>query len=406
MFEILKDPQFDFMGRRRALMGLSLVCIVASLGILAVRGLNFGIEFTGGTELQLKYEDRPNISAIRSTLAAAGMSGSVVTTIGDVDEHEVTIRLPQGAVGADAEDPTRKVLEALRGAATGRRDVNIDDEATIAGVLRGAPGIEAVGAETLAESILEERKERAIFHDFDELAALPGMTPEILRHFESNVQIGPLALRSQSYIGPAVGRELIQKALFAVLGSLIGMLIYIWIRFHQLQWGLGALVALTHDTIITLGLFSLFGQELSLSVVAAFLTLIGYSVNDTVVVFDRIRENLAHARGGDLAQTINMSINQTLSRTIITGGSTWIVVFVLYLFGGAALRPFAFVLTAGVIIGTYSSICIAAPILITWKSYFDRRKRGTAGGASGGGAGAGAGEGERAARKVRRSSAV
>ena len=183
-------------------------------------------------------------------------------------------------------------------------------------------------------------------------------------------------MRSQSYIGPAIGKELMQKAMFAILGSLIGMLIYIWIRF-QLQWGFAAVVALTHDAVITLGLFSLFGKEMSLPVVAAFLTLIGYSVNDTVVVFDRIRENLRNRRGTDLIDIVNLSINQTLSRTIITSGLTWIVVFGLYLFGGEALKPFSFVLSVGVLVGTYSSIYVASPFLVMWQQFITRRGMGS-----------------------------
>jgi preprotein translocase subunit SecF len=195
----------------------------------------------------------------------------------------------------------------------------------------------------------------------------------MITYVDENADIGPLALRSQSFIGPAVGRELIDKAVIAIVGSLVGMLIYIWIRF-QLQWGLAAVAALAHDTLITLGLFSVFNQEMSLPVVAAFLTLVGYSVNDTVVVFDRIRENLAGARKASLVETVNLSINQTLSRTIITSGLTWIVVLGLFLFGGAALRPFSFVLTVGVVVGTYSSIFVAAPIVVAWQAFRDKQR--------------------------------
>jgi preprotein translocase subunit SecF len=202
------------------------------------------------------------------------------------------------------------------------------------------------------------------------------MTPEVLEYLEKQTMVGPFALRSQSYIGPAIGQELMEKALWAIVGSLAGMLVYIWIRF-QFQWGLAAVVALTHDTLITLGLFSLFDMEMSLPVVAAFLTLIGYSVNDTVVVFDRIREN-TRTRGStmDFTDLVNLSINRTLSRTIITSGLTWIVVLALFLFGGESLSSFAFVLVVGTVVGTYSSIFIASPILVIWRSLADRRAAG------------------------------
>ena len=183
-------------------------------------------------------------------------------------------------------------------------------------------------------------------------------------------------VRSQSYIGPTVGRELVKKALGAVIGSMAGMLVYIWIRF-EFQWGLAAVIALVHDTIITLGLFSLFGYEMSLPVVAAFLTLVGYSVNDTVVIFDRIRENL-RAKGGtvtSLPELINVSMNQTLSRTILTSLLTWIVCAFLFALGGPALRDFSFVMVVGIIVGTYSSIYIASPFLVVWQEWLGERAK-------------------------------
>src|SRR5262245_59404163 len=184
-----------------------------------------------------------------------------------------------------------------------------------------------------------------------------------------------LTISSQSYIGPTVGRELIQKAVWAVIGAIGGMLVYIWFRF-EFQWGLAAIIAMIHDAVITLGLFVLFGYELSLPVIAAFLTLIGYSVNDTVVVFERIREN-RQARGGvvgSLPQLINDSVNQTLSRTILTSFLTWLSCASIFFFGGPALRDFSFVLVVGIIIGTYSTIYIASPILVVWQDWVASRR--------------------------------
>ncbi|HJQ96682.1 MAG TPA: protein translocase subunit SecF [Candidatus Polarisedimenticolaceae bacterium] len=188
-----------------------------------------------------------------------------------------------------------------------------------------------------------------------------------------------LTVSSQSYIGPTVGRELIQKAVWAVVGAIGGMLVYIWFRF-EFQWGLAAIIAMIHDAMITLGLFVLFGYEMSLPVIAAFLTLIGYSVNDTVVIFDRIREN-RQARGGvvgSLPQLINDSVNQTLSRTILTSFLTWLSCVSIFLFGGPALRDFSFVLVVGIVIGTYSTIYIASPILVVWQDWVIKRKQAAA----------------------------
>jgi preprotein translocase subunit SecF len=208
------------------------------------------------------------------------------------------------------------------------------------------------------------------------------LAPRVIDALRKAQGADAFAVRSQSYIGPTVGKELVKKALGAVIGSMAGMLVYIWIRF-EFQWGLAAVVALVHDTIITLGLFSLFGYEMSLPVVAAFLTLVGYSVNDTVVIFDRIRENL-RAKGGtvsNLPDLINTSMNQTLSRTILTSLLTWIVCAFLFALGGPALRDFSFVMVIGIIVGTYSSIYIASPILVVWQEWLGARAAKTTAGA-------------------------
>ena len=202
------------------------------------------------------------------------------------------------------------------------------------------------------------------------------LAPRVVASLRAAQGADAFEVRSQSYIGPTVGKELIRKALGAVLGSMAGMLIYIWVRF-EFQWGLAAVIALVHDTIITLGLFSLFGYEMSLPVVAAFLTLVGYSVNDTVVIFDRIRENL-RAKGGtvtSLPELINTSMNQTLSRTILTSLLTWIVCVFLFVLGGPALRDFSFVMVVGIIVGTYSSIYIASPFLVVWQEWLGERAK-------------------------------
>jgi preprotein translocase subunit SecF len=305
VLQLFHDPKIDFMSKRRMWVGISLSLIVISLVILATRGIQKGIEFEGGAEVQLQYKAKPDVHTVRDLLAKSGFTGSVVTTIGKPEENEIYVRVPL-VKGAKDEDLAPRVVQALQ---------------------------TAQGADAFA-------------------------------------------VRSQSYIGPTVGRELVKKALGAVLGSMAGMLIYIWIRF-EFQWGLAAVIALVHDTIITLGLFSLFGYEMSLPVVAAFLTLVGYSVNDTVVIFDRIRENLK-ARGGtvgSLPDLINVSMNQTLSRTMLTSLLTWIVCVFLFALGGPALRDFSFVMVVGIVVGTYSSIYIASPFLVVWQEWLSTRAK-------------------------------
>ena len=382
MFQILKDPNFDFMGKRNVFLTVSLVVIIASIGVLAVKGLDLGTEFTGGTELRVKFAERPDVSQIRADLAAGGVANAQVTTIGDSTENEVYIRVGLGS--EDQEDPddiAKVVVEILTPAsveerrAAGMLNLNQTSRRDLHDKLFGVAGLTDEQAGDLTGEILDLQRETAIFGSVEDVANVAGMTPETMDYLRKQTFAGPLSLRGQSYIGPVIGRELMRKALFAILGSLAGMLVYIWIRF-EFQWGLAAVVALTHDTLITLGLFSLFGMEMTLPVVAAFLTLIGYSVNDTVVVFDRIREDLK-LKGStmDLESIISLAINQTLSRTIITSGLTWIVVVSLFLFGGAALNAFAFVLVVGVVVGTYSSIYVASPVLLMWRQVSKRRRR-------------------------------
>jgi preprotein translocase subunit SecF len=373
MFQLLKNPDFDFMKRGRLMLAISLVLVLVSVGVLFVRGLNLGIEFTGGTELQFKFDEAPDLGRIRSALEGAGLNAQV-TTIGAPEENEIYIRLAQDEGADEAQDLTGTVAATLRGeaAASDKLDINIAGRGTLALALSQAPGLTEAQADALAESIADRRRDIAIYGSLDELSEVPGMTPGVLDYLRQEAQAGPVAVRSQSYIGPAVGEELMNKAKLAIVLSLVMMLLYIWIRF-QLQWGFAAVLVLTHDTLITLGLFSLFGKEMSLAVVAAFLTLVGYSVNDTVVIFDRIRENVRNRTSDEFESTINRSINQTLGRTIITSGLTWIVVFGLYLYGGPALNAFAFVLSVGVIVGTYSSIYVASPLLMIWKRFVAER---------------------------------
>jgi preprotein translocase subunit SecF len=395
VFQLLKNTNIDFMGKRKAFLIFSSILVVIFLVVLGVRWLNLGIEFTGGTELQIMYATKPDLGTIRSTLKDAGLGTPVVTTIGDPALNEVYIRLgvqeeegkPEEDAAAPGEpdeekkasDLAMRVADLLRstedrqGLERDLLSLNVVGESILSDTLRRAPDLDRDQARALAGAIIEQRKEVSIFRSFDDLEGIEGWTPGVRSWLEGRSFLSGFVLRSQSYIGPAIGKELMTKAMWAVLGSLAGVLIYIGIRF-QFRWGVAALAALAHDTIVVMGLFSLFDQEMTLPVVAAFLTLIGYSVNDTVVVFDRIRENIKLRGTQNLAAVVNRSINQTLSRTVITSGSTWVVVFGLYMFGGEALSSFSFVLMIGVLVGTYSSICIASPVLVLWREITLKRK--------------------------------
>ncbi len=397
MFQILKNPNFDLMGKRHIFLGLSVVLVLLSIGIISVNGIKRHVELSGGTELQLMFAEAPDIGQIRASVGNVSDATPVVTTLGDDGDNEVLIKVAATAketeeyearkeeARANAESGSRIVIpgkiEAIVGALNqdlfagsiqaDKLDLNVKDRASIASLL--TPSLGAEGADQLAEQIVELRKQNRIFTSIDDLTGIPGWTPGAQEVLQRDAYFGPYAIRSQNYIGPAIGKETRNKAMMAIVGSLIGMLLYIAFRF-QIRWGAAAVIALAHDTIIGLGLFSIAGFEASQAVVAAFLTLVGYSINDTVVVFDRIRENM-QAKGTSLkfVDVVNKSLNQTLSRTIITSGSTWLVVLGLFLFGGQALKGFAFVLTAGVLVGTYSSIFVASPIVIWWHQQMVKR---------------------------------
>jgi preprotein translocase subunit SecF len=229
VFQLLKNPQFEFMKRGPLLLAVSGMLVLASIVLLLVSDLNLGIEFTGGTELQLKYATTPDVGGIRSALKSAGMTAQV-TTIGVPDDNEVYIRLSEGGGPVDDADLTGLVTRTLRSGVgpTERTDLNIADRATLERLLVQAPGLTATQAAELAQAVSAKRKEIAIFGSFEDLRGLPGLNAEVLGFLEQRAITGPLALRSQSYIGPAVGDELMGKARVAILLSLLMMLIYIW----------------------------------------------------------------------------------------------------------------------------------------------------------------------------------
>ncbi len=213
-----------------------------------------------------------------------------------------------------------------------------------------------------------------LIRSLDELSSVPGVTPQVLNAIKQQCYGGDFAIRSAEVVGPKIGSDLRQQAINVVLIALGAMLVYIAFRFEWI-YGVAAVIAVFHDTIITIGLFSLFNKPIDLTVIAALLTLVGYSMNDTIVTFDRIRENLRMQMRGSFEHVVNVSINQTLSRTVLTSGLTFLTAISLFLFGGQVLNGFSFALVVGIIIGTYSSIFIASPILVFWQDLSESRRR-------------------------------
>jgi preprotein translocase subunit SecF len=303
--ELFRGVHVDWLGKKWYFLGFSLIFSVA--GIVAM-GWNWshigspvplGVDFRGGTQVQLKFVQLPDLNTIRQAIAAAGIKDANVVTYDEASNNEVLISLPEQHDETSLDAGRQQIEDALR-------------------AHYGNPIIST------------------------------GTKVDV--------------------VGPTVGRQLEKKAALATLYSMLGMLVYLWFRF-QLIYGVAAVVACFHDTLITVGAFALTSQEISLTVIAAILTLVGYSMNDTIVVFDRIRENLRLSRRESLPDVVNRSINQTLSRTVLTSGLTFLTVLSLFIFGGPVLRGFSFALVVGILIGTYSSIAVAAPMLVAWQQW-------------------------------------
>ena len=384
--EFFRDTKIDFMKYRKYFVMLSLALLAVGMVAVFFHGkLNLGIDFAGGTQLTLKFREQPEIDELRDVVAEAGIAEAQIQRFGEEGANEVIIKTP--TVEGQEEGTRNLVVDALSAryqtTTTGAFDLNQRGSDALAGLLLELDPdelratdeqIAADHYEGVAQKILDQRRDEGLLVSWDEITGIPEVSTEAAAVLEQSAYLGEFAVLGAENVGPQIGAELRRKGILAVLASLVGMLIYIWSRF-ELRFGIGALVALSHDVLIVVGLFTLMGFEFNLTTIAAFLTLVGYSVNDTVVVFDRVRENLRRSRRQPLVETINLSLNQTLSRTVLTSGTTILVVGSLFLLGGDVLRGFAFILTVGVVVGTYSSIYVASPFTLLWEQVFGREAR-------------------------------
>jgi preprotein translocase subunit SecF len=383
--EFFRDTNIEFLKYRKYWIAVSLALLVVAVLSVFVHGkLNLGIDFAGGTQLTLKFQERPQIDELRSLLEGAGLRDAQIQRFGAVADNEVLIKTPsvEGSEEGSRDRIVGALLEAFPASGSGP-DLNRIGAEQLAGLLveRDPDGIallDPAGAGEqylgLADAVLEVRRQVGLITDPEQLSAAAAVSEAVLAAVREATSLGQFSVLGSENVGPQIGSELRRKGILAVLSSMIGMLAYIWIRF-ELRFGIGALIAVFHDVLITLGLFALVGYEFNLTTIAAFLTLVGYSVNDTVVVFDRVRENLRRRRTRPLEETMNLSINQTLSRTVLTSGTTLLALGCLLFLGGDVLRGFAFILSIGILIGTYSSIYIASPFALLWEQWLGRSAR-------------------------------
>ncbi len=387
--ELFRGINVDWLGKKWYFLAFSLVFSVSGvLSILFWHGIKLGIDFRGGTLVYVQFEQPPNPDRIRQAMDRAGIHDSRIQPYGTSAQKQVAISLAQKETQESALDIGRQtIVQTLNanyssnGAANqGKLDLDNASQGALAQYLQqtdpehlvGAPGAAEKYAQQAAAILSHRDKDLGgIFSSIDQLNGVAD--PAVVNQLKQGAYLSGFHVFAADIIGPQVGALLRRQALLATLYSLLGMLVYLWFRF-ELIYGVAAVVAVFHDTLITIGAFSLTDQEITLTVIAAILTLIGYSMNDTIVVFDRIRENLRLSRRETLSSVVNRSINQTLSRTVLTSGLTFLTVLSLYLFGGEVLRGFSFALVIGILIGTYSSIAVAAPMLVAYQDW--RGKRG------------------------------
>lgn len=337
---IKSDINIDFIGKRKIGFSVSLLMILVSIfSLIAKGGPQYGVDFAGGTLIQIKFPADVSIDSIKQGLEKTGLAKSSVQRFGDTDAHEYLIRTNQ-PISAD-EDFAMELEKVLQSSTGEKADIR---------------RVEMVGPQ-----VGQDLREKALFAMF---YALLFITIYISGRFELKWVLS--GVMAAALIGAVYLLSIFKVSIPAlILAALAVTIVLFW--FLELKYAMGAIVALIHDVTITVGLFSLFDKEFTLPIIAALLTIIGYSLNDTIIVFDRIRENLKKSHKNPLDVNINRSINETLSRTLLTSLTTLVVVVSLFLLGGGIIHDFAFAMIVGILVGTYSSIFVASPILMAWQ---------------------------------------
>ncbi|MGB2764041.1 MAG: protein translocase subunit SecF [Candidatus Aminicenantaceae bacterium] len=366
------------------IFAFSLSGIIITFGIINItkgKGLNQGIDFAGGSLVRLMLKTQVPIDEVRKSLSDAGLGSPRIQEIGNTKREYLIRTLQPAEIGKEEELEAHeiagnKVVEALKqeedrvALTKGLKDLNTIGEDELTLILQSFFPKEAV---EIVKNILSFRISKGIIQDYDQLQQETGIRQEVVDKLKEKTFLGSLTVLSKESVGPQVGHDLRRKATQATIWALIGMLTYIGIRF-KFAYGVAAIITLAHDVLITLSIFSFTNREINLPVIAAILTIVGYSLNDTIVIFDRVRDNIKTLRKHEFEGILDISINQTLSRTVITSGTTFLTVMALYLFGGEVINDFAFTMIIGVLSGTYSSIYQSCSLLHFWNKIFKPKK--------------------------------
>jgi len=383
--QLFKTPNIRFLKYKYVALAITAVIVLAGvLNITVFKGLKLGVDFGEGTLLRVKMRTASSEGDIRDLLQTVGLGKSQVQSIGDTNqEFQIRALESAGAGGTDEqqleahEALADNIIAALLGddgaaeRARGLVDLNRIDERTLTNLLETSfPGS---GPEA-ARGIIAARNASGIFADFQGLAGI-GLKPEIQAFLKEKTYLGKMTVLSRETVGPQVGADLRRKAVQATVWSLLGMLVYIALRF-KLEYGVAAIFTLAQDVLITMSLYSFTNREINLPIIAGILTIVGFSTNDTIVIFDRVRENQKMLRGKPLEEVMNVSLNQCLGRTIITSGTVFVTVGALFLFGGEVINDFAFLMLVGTIEGVYSTIYLSCPVVLFWQKWFKPKRAG------------------------------
>jgi preprotein translocase subunit SecF len=379
--EFFRNPNIDFLGKKWYFIAFSLIFSIAGvISLIVHHGPNWGIDFRSGTLVYVKYSHSPDDNAVRAAMDRAGLHNARIQSYGGTGSNEELIDVPQASDQGALDRPKEQIVAALEtNAPVGKQDLNNTSALSLTSYLMqkdplhlGTDAQQRYSAIAQAVANYRDKTKGGVLASFDDLKG--AVDPAVLASLQDGYFLSDFGVYQVEIVGPQVGSQLRKQAFLATIYSLGGMLVYLAFRFEWI-YGVAAVITVFHDTLITVGAFSLTNKPISLTVIAAILTLIGYSNNDTIVVFDRIRENLKLMRREKLSDIVNRSINQTLSRTILTAGLTFLTVLALFLFGGEVLHGFSFALVIGILIGTYSSIAIAAPILVAYQDWRSKQNR-------------------------------